>query len=68
MIRCTQQLNIKCLKCTYVKRKMVKIGAFYMCMKCFEQEFGDIVEIDPDSLLGSHYYLWLKRYKRIAII
>ncbi len=65
MIRCTQQHNIKCLKCGCVNYKIVRIGAFYMCPGCFCQEFGiETTEIDPDSELGKVYYKWLKIYNK----
>jgi len=69
MIRCTQQQNIKCLKCGDVVADIVRIGAFYMCPACFAQEFEtQIIEFEPDSRLGKIYYKWLKKYKEGNII
>jgi len=60
MIRCTQQFNIKCLKCDCLNHEIVRVGAFYMCTRCFVTEFGiRTTEIDPDSELGEVYYKWL---------
>lgn len=64
MIRCTQQYNIKCLKCNRVNLEIIRIGALYMCPVCFTQEFGiQTTKIDPESELGERYYKWLKKYK-----
>ena len=40
---------------------MIRIGAFYMCLMCFEKEFG-VEEFEPDSDLGKKHYDWLKIY------
>ena len=69
MIRITQQYNIKCLRCDTTPEKLVKIGAFYMCRECFEEEFAVKMKelkkfdgIDPKSKLGEVYHKWLKIY------
>jgi len=69
MIRCTQQENIECLKCGKIKRFIVRVGAFYMCNRCFIEEFGTedsltgLTDINPQSPRGTIYSKWLKKYK-----
>lgn len=74
MIRITTQSNIKCIKCNCCPEKLVKIGAFYMCQKCFNEEFvltsSEIKKfsgIDPKSKLGEVYHKWLKIYFSVFI-
>lgn len=57
--------NTGCLKCQVVAAKMVRIGAFVMCHRCCEQEFGkNIDKIDCDSdLYKITYHKWLKKYQ-----
>ena len=68
MIRITQQSNIQCIKCNITPDKLVKIGAFYMCTECFDEEFVltqseiKFSGIDPKSKLGKVYRKWLKIY------
>lgn len=69
MIRCTQQYNIKCLKCNGMYLETIRIGAINMCPDCFVKEFGiGTTEIDPESKLGKHYYKWLKKHRKMYII
>jgi hypothetical protein len=52
-IRCTEQHNIKCLACGSVPYRLIRIGAFYMCPGCFDEEFGEGVDhIESTSILG----------------
>ena len=62
MIQCRIVYNEFCLKCRVVEGKMVRIGAFVMCQRCFEEEFNT-EEIDIESETGKNYYKWLKVYK-----
>ena len=66
MIRSTIYTNALCLKCDCIKKYMVKIGAFIMCPKCFEDEFNTD-KINPDSVKGRKYYKWLKIYNEKII-
>ena len=61
MIRCRSVFNITCLKCADIPVRLVRIGVFYMCQKCFEIEFND-TDIEPESENGKNYYRWLKYY------
>ena len=62
MINCRIVFNESCLKCGKVEGKMVKIGAFYMCQKCFEDEFN-VADIEVGSEANKNYYNWLEIYK-----
>ena len=71
-IRCKTAFNISCLKCDIVPKGLVRIGAIYMCEKCFGEEF-DVEEIEPSSdagitPLGKKYYKWLKIYNEKSVI
>lgn len=64
MIRCTRQYNNKCRKCGDIRYIMINIGAFYMCPRCFADEFNStLTEFEPDSSHGKVYYKWLEVYK-----
>lgn len=64
MIECKAFSNNACLGCGKVNPTMVRVGVFTMCLECFVAEFGVVVEISPDSKLGSNYYDWLKIYQQ----
>ena len=44
-IKCRIVYNESCLKCKRVEKEMIRIGAYYMCQSCFENEFN-VDEID----------------------
>jgi len=52
--------NASCLKCNCVEKRMVKIGAFIMCNKCFAEEF---ITSDPVCQERKLYLKWLEVYK-----
>jgi hypothetical protein len=62
MIKITEQHNCSCLKCDQIPKTIIRIGVFYMCEKCCNEEFGERVAIDPESESGKIYYKWLKIY------
>lgn len=63
MIKCTEQYNIKCLVCNVVPKRLIRIGVYCMCPRCFNGTFGEGIErIEPKSVLGDIYYKWLKVY------
>ncbi len=67
MIKCRKLSNIKCLRCNIVQLKMVRIGALFMCPSCFAEEFGaETTEFDPESVLGTHYYTWVNKWKELV--
>ena len=61
MIKCRSVFNIACLKCYSIPSRLVRIGAFYMCQNCFENEFN-VVEFEPGSKIGKNYSKWLLVY------
>ncbi len=63
MIRVVGFDNISCIKCGKVKKKMVMVGVYHMCEKCFTIVFKKSDPIDPKSERGEMYYHWLDAYK-----
>ena len=57
-IRAAIVYNLKCVKCGAVEEEMVRVGAFAMCQKDWEEEFATN-SIIPESKLGKKYYKWL---------
>lgn len=63
MIKCTEQYNNNCLACGVTPSKLIRVGAYYMCPRCFKGNFGEgVKEIESTSILGKIYYEWLKKY------
>jgi len=74
MIRITTYSNTKCLKCLCVPEKLVRIGVYSMCNKCFIKEFEELIEdiehggayygkgIDPKGKGSKSYHHWLQIY------
>jgi len=74
MIKITEQYNIRCLKCLACPKKIIRIGVFYMCNNCYNEEFKELTEdiktggisygtgIDPNGKGSETYYHWLQIY------
>ncbi len=60
-IGCQFVNNIECIRCEHVERRMVRVGAFYMCESCWEKEFN--VDVIPlEGPLHNKYLEYLKKY------
>ena len=71
MIRITTFDNTKCLKCNCTPERLVRIGAYSMCLKCFKEEFptiklNQLSGIDTNNKkLMKVYHKWLKIYFKV---
>jgi len=41
--------NSECLKCKKIEKKMVMIGAFAMCPKCYHEEFETEYPVEEEK-------------------
>ncbi len=62
--------NADCIVCGKVEKQMIRVGAFYVCNSCFDEEFLDKIvnretnEINVDSEVYKKYLeIWKISYK-----
>lgn len=60
--------NSKCLRCSNLEQKMIKIGPMIFCSKCFEIEFIETGSCNTKTFevksTSKEYQDWLKVYKK----
>jgi len=61
-VECRTVNNADCISCEVLEKQMVRVGAFIMCRKCWEREFG--VDLIPmEGPLREKYLVFLKKYQ-----
>ena len=63
MIRCREIYNCPCLRCSFVKPIMVRVGAMIFCNNCWDTIFGGQENFELDSHCGRQYLKWVNIYK-----
>lgn len=60
--------NSKCLSCSGLESKMVKVGSIVFCSKCFKLEFVDKgvynTETSEINIKSQEYKDWFEVYKK----
>lgn len=56
--------NADCLKCSKVRKRMIRVGALIFCEACYKKVFSAAVEFKIDSELHGVYKHWLSMWKK----
>ena len=58
--------NTDCISCNCVERKMMKIGMFVMCLKCYTEKFQtDDPATEERSIYLEWYEIWKERKEHV---